>query len=213
MAAASRRRGTLLVLSGPSGSGKGTIVKGYTDQNDNVFVSISATTRNPREGERYGVNYFYMTEDEFKEKIAEGGFLEYAFFCDHYYGTPKEQVFERLERGEDVILEIDVQGALQIKGNCPEAVLVFTAPPSYAVLKERLTNRGTESENVIKQRLSMAAGEFQMVDRYDYIIINDGLEEAISELEAIFKAEKCKAVNNRKFVKDFLEGVSDNVIS
>ncbi len=208
-----KKRGTLLVLSGPSGSGKGTLVKEYTDKNDNVFVSISATTRNPREGERYGINYYYMTEDEFKAKIEEGGFLEYALFCDHYYGTPKAQVFEKLERGEDVILEIDVQGALQVKENCPEAVLVFTAPPSYAVLKERLINRGTESENVIKQRLSMAAGEFEQAHKYDYIIINDCIDDAVDELEAIFKAEKCKSAVNMDFVREFKEGVSDNVIS
>ncbi len=208
-----KKRGTLLVLSGPSGSGKGTLVKEYTDKNDDVFVSISATTRNPREGERYGINYYYMTDDEFKAKIEEGGFLEYALFCDHYYGTPKAQVFEKLERGEDVILEIDVQGALQVKENCPEAVLVFTAPPSFAVLKERLKNRGTESENVIKQRLSMAVGEFEQAHKYDYIIINDCIDDAVDELEAIFKAEKCKAAVNMDFVGEFKEGVSDNVIS
>lgn len=208
-----KKRGTLLVLSGPSGSGKGTLVTEYTGKNDDVFVSISATTRNPREGERYGINYYYMTDDEFKAKIEEGGFLEYALFCDHYYGTPKAPVFERLERGEDVILEIDVQGGLQVKENCPEAVLVFTAPPSFEVLKERLKNRGTESESVIKQRLSMAVGEFEQAHKYDYIIINDCIDDAVDELEAIFKAEKCKSVANMDFVREFIKGVSDNVIS
>ncbi len=204
------RRGTLLVLSGPSGSGKGTILKEYTDKHDEVYVSVSATTRDPREGERYGINYYYMTEDEFKAKIDEGGFLEYAYFCDHYYGTPREQVEKRLAQGIDVVLEIDVQGAFSVKENCPEAVLVFTAPPSYEVLKERLIKRGTESRDVIKKRLGIAVEEMKEAHKYDYIIINDEIEAAAKQLEAVFAAEKCKAENNEDFINEFLEGVHDN---
>lgn len=197
------KRGTLLVLSGPSGAGKGTLLKEYTKSHEDVFVSISATTRNPREGERYGVNYYYMTVEEFREKIEENGFLEHACFCGNYYGTPRESVEEKLSLGVDVILEIDVQGALQVKKNCPEAVLVFTAPPSFEVLRERLTGRGTESEEVIKERLNAAVEEFKMIGEYDYIIVNDTVEVAANELNAIFTAEKCKMVNNEKFIKEF----------
>ncbi|MGM9551204.1 MAG: guanylate kinase [Clostridia bacterium] len=197
------RRGTLLVLSGPSGSGKGTLVKEYTDKHENVFVSVSATTRDPREGERYGVNYFFMTVEEFEQKIAEDGFLEYARFCENYYGTPREEVEKKLQSGVDVILEIDVQGALLVKKNCPEAVLVFTAPPSYEVLRERLIGRGTESMDVVEKRLNMAYGEIAQADKYDYVIVNDCLENAADELGAIFTSEKCKIKNNKDFLKEF----------
>ncbi len=198
-----KKRGTLLVLSGPSGSGKGTLLKEYTSKHEDVFVSISATTRNPREGERYGVNYYYMTVDEFKKKILENGFLEHACFCGNFYGTPKDVVEEKLSEGIDVVLEIDVQGALQVKENCPEAVLVFTAPPSFQVLRDRLIGRGTESREVVEERLNAATEEFKMVDNYDYIIVNDILEKAAEELGAIFTAEKCRMKNNEKFVKEF----------
>lgn len=198
-----KQRGTLLVLSGPSGSGKGTLLKEYTSKHEDVFVSISATTRNPREGERYGVNYYYMTVDEFKKKIEENGFLEHACFCGNFYGTPKDTVEEKLSMGIDVVLEIDVQGALQVKKNCPEAVLVFTAPPSFKVLRERLIGRGTESMEVVEERLNAATEEFEQINEYDYVIINDVLEKAAEELGSIFTAEKCKIANNEKFIKEF----------
>lgn len=197
------RKGTLLVLSGPSGSGKGTLVKEYTEKHSDVFVSVSATTRNPREGERYGVNYFFLTVEEFKAKIEENGFLEYAQFCENYYGTPRESVETKLNEGLDVILEIDVQGALQVKENCPEAVLVFTLPPSYEILKNRLIGRGTESMEVIEKRLSAATEELKCADKYDYVIINDNIEDAAAELGAIFAASKCKLENNIDFIKEF----------
>lgn len=203
------RKGTLLVLSGPSGSGKGTLVKEYTEKHDDVFVSVSATTRNPREGERYGVNYFFMTVDEFRQKIEENGFLEYAQFCENYYGTPRESVEQKLNEGCDVILEIDVQGALQVKENCPDAVLVFTAPPSYQILRERLIGRGTESMEVIEKRLSAAAEELSQAEKYDYIIINDKIDVAAEELGAIFTSAKCLRKNN----EDFIKGVLNDVIS
>ncbi|MBQ8002586.1 MAG: guanylate kinase [Clostridia bacterium] len=197
------RKGTLLVLSGPSGSGKGTLVKEYTEKHEDVFVSVSATTRNPREGERYGVNYFFLTVDEFKKKIEENGFLEYAQFCENYYGTPRESVEKKLAEGMDVILEIDVQGALQVKENCPEAVLVFTLPPSYEILRERLIGRGTESMEVIEKRLSAATEELRQAMKYDYIIVNDKIEVAAEELGAILVASKCKKENNIDFIKEF----------
>ena len=203
------RKGTLLVLSGPSGSGKGTLVKEYTDKYEDVFVSVSATTRNPREGERYGVNYFFLTVEEFKKKIEENGFLEYAQFCENYYGTPRESVKKKRNEGMDVILEIDVQGAFQVKENCPDAVLVFTIPPSYEILRQRLIGRGTESMEVIEKRLNAAVEEFRQAEKYDYIIINDKIETAAEELRAIFVSEKCRMKNNQEFTK----GVLNNVIS
>ncbi len=204
-----KKRGTLLVLSGPSGSGKGTLLQEYTSKRDDVFISVSATTRNPREGERYGVNYYYMTVDEFKKKIDENGFLEYANFCGNYYGTPRDRVEEKLSQGFDVILEIDVQGALLVKKNCPDAVLVFTAPPSYQILRERLIGRGTESMEVIEERLSAAVEEFKQMNEYDYIVVNDTIEKASQELGAIFMAEKCRTNKN----DDFIKGVLSDVIS
>ncbi len=197
------RKGTLLVLSGPSGSGKGTLVKEYTNKNDNVFVSVSATTRKPREGEEHGINYFFLTVEEFKAKIEEQGFLEYAQFCENYYGTPRESVEKKLSEGMDVILEIDVQGALQVKKNCPEAVLVFTLPPSYEILCDRLIGRGTESMDVVEKRLNAAKDELKCADKYDYVIVNDDIEAAAKELGAIFAASKCKTENNLDFIKEF----------
>lgn len=204
-----KRRGTLLVISGPSGCGKGTVLKEYTDKNDNVYVSISATTRDPREGERYGVNYYYLTREEFEKKIEEHGFLEYADFCGNYYGTPREPVEEHLASGNDVILEIDVQGALQVRRNFPEAVLVFILPPSFEELRQRLIGRGTESMEIIKKRLSAATSEFEQAGEYDYVVVNDEVQRAAAEIKAIFDAEKCRAVNNKEFIK----GVLDSVIS
>ncbi len=204
-----RRRGTLLVISGPSGCGKGTVLKEYTDKNSNVYVSVSATTRDPREGERYGVNYYYLTREEFEKKIKERGFLEYADFCGNYYGTPREPVEEHLASGNDVILEIDVQGALQVRRNFPEAVLVFIMPPSFEELRQRLIGRGTESMEIIKKRLSAATSEFEQAGEYDYVVVNDEVQRAAAEIKAIIDAEKCRAVNNKEFIK----GVLDSVIS
>lgn len=203
------RKGTLLVLSGPSGSGKGTLVREYVSKNKDVFVSVSATTRSPREGEVHGVNYFFLSRDEFEKMVSENGFLEHAEFCGNCYGTPRAEVEKKLNEGLDVILEIDVQGALQVKANCPDAVLVFTAPPSYEILRQRLIGRGTESMEVIEKRLSAAIEEFKQANKYDYVIINDTLCVAVDELEAVFKAEKCEYKNNVKFI----EGVLNDVIS
>ena len=198
-----KKRGTLLVLSGPSGSGKGTLLAEYLKKYDDTFVSVSATTRNPRVGEEDGVNYYFMTVDEFKKKVDEDGFLEYAQFCGNYYGTPRDKVEEKLNEGYNVVLEIEVQGALLVKENCPDAVLVFTAPPSFEVLRERLIGRGTESMEVIEERLETAKKEIKEANKYDYVIINDALLVAAEELRAIFLSEKCKMKNNEKFIKEF----------
>ena len=197
------RKGVLLVLSGPSGSGKGTLVKEYTDKHPDVFLSVSATTRKPREGEVHGVNYFFLTVDEFKKRIEEKGFLEHAQFCENYYGTPRESVEQKLNEGVDVILEIDVQGAMQVKENCPEAVLVFTLPPSYEILRERLIGRGTEAMDVVEKRLNEAHNEIKYADKYDFVIINDSIETAAEELGAIFTSSRCRRENNTEFIKEF----------
>ncbi|MBQ6795136.1 MAG: guanylate kinase [Clostridia bacterium] len=197
------RKGVLLVLSGPSGSGKGTLVKEYTDKHPEVFLSVSATTRKPREGEVHGVNYFFLTVDEFKKRIEEKGFLEHAQFCENYYGTPRESVEKKLNEGVDVILEIDVQGAMQVKENCPEAVLVFTLPPSYEILRERLIGRGTEAMDVVEKRLNEAHNEIKYADKYDFVIINDSIETAAEELGAIFTSSRCRRENNTEFIKEF----------
>ncbi len=197
------QKGTLIVLSGPSGSGKGTLVNEYVKNFEDVFVSISATTRAPREGEKHGVNYYYMSVEEFEEKINENGFLEHAQFCGNYYGTPRDKVEEALNEGKDVILEIEVQGAFQVKANYPGAVLVFTMPPSFEILRERLIGRGTESMEVVEKRLCRAGEEIESASGYDYLIINNTIEKAVRDLRAIFDAEKCKVKNNVEFIKEF----------
>jgi guanylate kinase len=180
-------KGRLFVISGPSGTGKGTICKELI-KDDKIRLSVSMTTRNPREGEVHGVSYYFATKEEFLQKIEAGGFLEYAEVFGNYYGTPKMEVLELLEKGIDVLLEIDVQGALQIKDVYPEAVLVFILPPSMEELRARLTGRGTETQDVVERRLGEAAKEISYVKHYDYAVINDDLEEAIENVKTVIKA-------------------------
>lgn len=180
-------RGRLFVISGPSGTGKGTICKELI-KDDKIRLSVSMTTRNPREGEVHGVSYYFAIKEEFLQKIEAGGFLEYAEVFGNYYGTPKMEVLELLENGIDVLLEIDVQGALQIKEVYPEAVLVFILPPSMEELRARLTGRGTETQDVVERRLGEAAKEISYVKHYDYAVINDDLEEAIENVKTVIKA-------------------------
>lgn len=189
MAKTRKERGKLFVISGPSGAGKGTITKQIrTDMG--IGISVSMTTRAPREGEVHGKDYFFVTVDEFKENIANGNMLEYAVvFGQNMYGTPKDAVISRLERGHDVILEIDVQGALKVKAVMPEAVLIFILPPSLTILRERLTARGTDSEESIERRSREALNEIKLVGEYDYCVVNDVLEDALNETKAIIVAE------------------------
>lgn len=196
------KKGLLLVVSGPSGVGKGTICKEYLSKYDDCALSVSATTRSPRDGEVDGVSYFFLSHDEFREKIDEGGFLEHAVFCDNYYGTPKDAVMEKLEEGKNVILEIEVQGALQVRSHYPEAVFVFVIPPSVEILEERLRGRGTETDEVIKQRLERAKAEFKYIDKYNYVLVNDTVSEAVCRLHSIIEAEKCVMSRNYNFVKE-----------
>lgn len=196
------KKGLLIVLSGPSGSGKGTVLKEVMQQDDNIFLSVSATTRSPRPGEENGVHYYFLTKEQFEAEIAQDGMLEHATYCENYYGTPKKPVFDRLEQGQNVILEIEVQGAMQVLKEYKDAVSVFIMPPSLAVLRKRLIGRQTEQIEVVEKRLETALGEMKQADKYDYIVVNDALEDAVEEVKAIIAAEKIKT----EHMQDFLQG-------
>ncbi|HIQ58571.1 MAG TPA: guanylate kinase [Candidatus Merdivicinus intestinavium] len=198
-------KGVLMVFSGPSGCGKGTVLKEFFAQGGEAFLSVSATTRAPRPGEENGVHYFFLQKEEFERMIEQGEILEHASYCGNYYGTPRGPVYERLERGENVILEIEVQGALQIREKCPEAVLVFVLPPSLKELERRLVDRNTEDRETVDRRLSAAAEEIRMAYQYDYVVVNDALDDAVQELKTIFAAEKLKAANRKKMIDEVLE--------
>ena len=191
-------KGNLIVFSGPSGSGKGTILKEYlnSDNGKNAWVSVSATTRAPRHSEAHGVNYFFLSKQEFETTIQNDGFLEYAQFCDNYYGTLKSEVQKKLDMGIDVILEIEVQGAMNIKKQIADAVMIFVIPPSFKELRQRLVNRATEAEDVIDKRINTALKEVDFIKEYTYVIINDKLDDAVNEFSAILKAEKLKVNKN-----------------
>lgn len=187
----STRIGKLIVISGPSGAGKGTLVKAIFPRLKNLTLSVSMTTRTPRPGEKHAENYFFSTRTEFEALIAEAAFLEYATYNGNYYGTPRAFVLEQLRAGQDVILEIDVQGARQIRANWPEQVVqIFILPPSQQVLRERLEQRKTETPEVIDQRLQKFAGELAELEYYDYYVINDKLSEAVEDLVAVIRAEQ-----------------------
>ena len=181
----------LFVLSGSSGVGKGTVLKGFLQKNPNFMLSISCTTRKPREGEVDGVNYFFLTKEEFQKNINENKFLEWAQFAGNFYGTKKKYINQCLEEGRDIILEIDTQGALQVKKQMPEAVLIFICPPSLEALENRLRGRHTEDEETIQKRLNEVKIELERAEKFDYKIVNDELEKAIAELEKVINGEQC----------------------
>ena len=185
-------KGFLLVISGPSGSGKGTVSNELLNRNGDVVFSVSATTRKPRVNEEDGLNYIFLDEDKFKNMVKKGQFLEHAFVHNNYYGTPSDFVMEQIEKGEIVLLEIDVQGALQIKKNYKEAVFIFLLPPTMDELKNRIIKRGTESEEDINRRFENAFRELDFVGEYDYFVVNEKVSEAVSNIEAIIKAEKLR---------------------
>ena len=170
-------------------------------KNGNYHCSISATTRQPRENEKHGINYYFITNEEFEQKIKDGAFLEYAGYCDHYYGTLLSEVDDYLEKGIDVILEIEVQGAFKVMQKRPEAVSIFVAPPSIEELRRRLKKRGTETDEVIEKRVSEATNELAQAKKYDYIIVNDALEDAVNDFFAIMRAEKLKAEFSGDIIK------------
>jgi guanylate kinase len=200
-------RGLLIVISGPSGAGKGTICKRFMEKNKDVTLSVSATTRSPRIGELEGVNYFFMSKEEFKEKIETNDFLEYAEVYDNYYGTPKSNVEELLESGKDVILEIDIQGALKVKENTREGVFVFILPPSMEELKQRIINRGSETQESLMKRFKSAYKEINFISKYNYAVVNDKVEIAVEKLEAIISAEKCRVDRIKDSILDSKEGI------
>lgn len=181
-------KGKLFVISGPSGAGKGTICKRIIEETS-AEVSVSATTRKPREGEVEGVSYYFLTKEQFMAKVETGGFLEYAEVFENYYGTPLEPVEKKLAEGKDVILEIDIQGAMKVKEKCPYGIFIFILPPSLKMLKERLVGRGTETEEVVKLRLSKAMKEMSFVEKYDYAVTNGNLEKAVENVKSIITAE------------------------
>ena len=196
------RKGLLLVVSGPSGAGKGTICKALLNKNDQIKLSVSATTRKPRNGEVHGVNYFFIEKEEFTKMIENGEFLEYAQIYDNFYGTPKAAIIECLEKGQDVILEIEMQGARQIKEVYPEGVFIFVLPPSLEELKSRIVGRGTETQEEIEKRFSCAFEEINQIVNYDYFIVNEDIEKSVSDVEAIICAEKHKVTRYKNNIID-----------
>lgn len=203
----------MIVVSGFAGVGKGTLMKRLLQNYDNYALSVSMTTRAPRPGEENGREYFFVTKNEFEDKIAQEGLIEYAQYCGNYYGTPRAYVEEQMAAGKDIILEIEIQGAMKIKERFPQAVLVYVLPPSAAELEERLRGRGTETEEKIRQRLSRAAQESKGLEQYDYIVVNDDLEECEKRLHGILQAAHYTPGRNAEFIhalredlKGFMKG-------
>ncbi|GFH90418.1 guanylate kinase [Muribaculaceae bacterium] len=197
-----KRRGVLAVVSGFSGAGKGTLMKNLLNQYDNYALSISMTTRLPREGEENGREYFFVSKEIFEEKVQQDGLVEYACYCDNYYGTPREYVESQMAMGKDVLLEIEIQGALKVKEKFPEALLLFVMPPSAKELENRLTGRGTESADVVAKRLCRAVVEAQGIENYDYIVINDDLEVCTQELHSIIRTAHRSVGRNEEFIEN-----------
>lgn len=197
-------RGVLIVVSGPSGSGKGTLLRQLQRDGENICYSVSATTRPPREGEQDGVSYFFVSRQEFEDKIKKGEMLEFTTYCGNYYGTPRDYVCSMLDRGCDVILEIDVVGALKLMEHGEQAVYIFIMPPSMRELKSRLVGRNTETEQAVHNRLKAALQEIELADKYDYIVVNDIIDSALEKLEAIILCEKCKTVNMKYMIEEVL---------
>ncbi len=205
-----KQRGILIVVSGFAGTGKGTVMKGLLSKySDQYALSVSMTTRAPRAMEREGVEYFFSTKEQFEQKIKNEGFIEYACYCDNYYGTPKDYVEQQLEAGKDVLLEIEIQGALQVKQKRPETMLVFVLPPSAEELHRRLKNRGTETEDVIRKRMLRAVEESQGVEKYDYILVNDDIDTCIETLHQMIQAEKKRAFRNQSFIENMKQELLD----
>lgn len=197
-------RGRLIVFSAPSGCGKGTMLAEIL-KDEQFYCSVSATTRAPREGEIDGVNYHFLTKEDFESKIAGGEFLEHACYCGNHYGTLISEVESRLEQGINVILEIEVQGAMKIREIRPDALFVFIAPPSIAELRRRLNKRGTETQEVIDNRVAEAANELPYAKKYDYVIVNAALEDAVSDFFAVIRAEQLKVSARGQFIDEVIE--------
>lgn len=195
-----KTRGILIVVSGFAGSGKGTLMKEIMEQYDNYALSISATTRQPRGAEVDGREYFFKSTEEFEKMIAQGELIEYANYVGNYYGTPKAYVEEQLASGKDVILEIEIQGALKVKEQFPETLLLFVTPPNVTILKERLVGRGTETMEVVEQRMKRASEEAEGILSYDYILVNDDLQTCVEQMHHIIQSEHYKTSRNETFI-------------
>ncbi len=202
------KRGILAIISGFSGAGKGTIV-GELVKKYGYAISISATTRSPREGEEEGVNYFFKSREAFEEMIDREEFIEYAQYVGNYYGTPKSYVMQQLDAGRDVLLEIEMQGALKVKEKFPEVTLIFITPPNVSELRRRLEGRGTETQEVIDQRIARAKEECAYMQKYDYIVVNDQLEACVEEMHALLQSLHCARNNQRDFIDDIIAGFRD----
>lgn len=187
-----KERGLLIVLSGPSGVGKGTVCGALRKQDTDILYSVSATTRSPREGEIDGVNYFFKTREDFEEMIKNDQLLEWAEYVGNFYGTPVDYVEKTLSEGKDIILEIEVQGALKVREKFAEGVFIFLMPPSLAELRSRIVNRGTETEDLINNRMTVAKDEIEMMDKYDYVVENDEVHLAVERIKAIVISEHCR---------------------
>ena len=203
-----KKQGTLVVVSGFAGTGKGTVMKELLGRYDSYALSISATTRNPRPGEVDGREYFFKTKEEFEQMIANNEFVEHACYVGNYYGTPKKYVQEQLAAGKDVILEIEIQGALNIKSQFPDALLLFIAPPSADVLKSRLVGRGTETEEVIEQRLARAVEESKGIENYDYLVVNDDLDECVENVHQMIQSAGWKMSRRETDVEELRRQIS-----
>lgn len=197
-------KGRLIVFSAPSGCGKGTILAEIL-KDEKFYVSVSATTRKPREGEVDGVNYHFISREDFLKKIEENAFIEHAEYCNNFYGTLKSEVDKKLEQGINVILEIEVQGAMKIREIRPDAIFVFVAPPSINELRRRLKKRGTEFDEVIEERISKAAGEIMLAEKYDYVVVNAALEDAVSDFLTIIRAEELKSEFSGEIINEVLK--------
>lgn len=195
-------RGKTFIISGPSGVGKSTVLRSLFEGRDDLYFSISATTRAPRDGEQDGVHYHFISVERFQELIEADAFLEYAEYVDSFYGTPKKLVDRAMDAGKDVILDIEVQGALQVCAKRPETIRIFIAPPSWEELESRLKSRGTDSAEKIQKRLVRAKAELQTADVYDYFVINGSVEQAVREISAIMLAEHCKPAERMKILSE-----------
>ena len=202
------KKGILVVVSGFSGAGKGTLMKRLLEKYDNYALSVSATTRAPREGEEHGREYFFHTKQEFEELILQDALIEHAQYVDNYYGTPKAYVEKQLNGGKDVILEIEIQGALKVKKKLPDTLLLFVTPPSAQELKRRLVNRGTESMEVIESRLRRASEEAKGMPEYDYILVNDTVEECVDRMHQVIQSQHDKTENCREFIEKITEEIA-----
>ncbi|MBS7218681.1 MAG: guanylate kinase [Oscillospiraceae bacterium] len=198
-----KERGQLIVLSGPSGVGKSTVIAELFAQRNNIYFSVSYTTRQPRVGEQDGVNYNFVSREEFERMIADDELLEYAEYVDNYYGTSMKLIQEKLDVGIDVLLDIEVQGAAKVRARCPDALFIFIIPPSFEELSRRLHRRNTDSEDVIAGRLAKARQEFREIPKYDYLVINDKVANAVSEIEAILTAAECRVNSRSRMLAQF----------